>query len=397
MDTKIKKYFFLGMGAIIMVSILLIGYGAYLNKTSETKISDRMEDRALEVQASKAVTRSLSPSVKLSRANMTSDEMADAVALINGKISSVPTKRHQLVQQGEVIMTLVNEELPAKLSQADGDILKAEAQLNQARSNYNRYSHLLELHGTSVEKTEEMEMQYRTAQAQLAQAHAQKEQILVNQSYQQVTAPLSGELVMLYRSPGSYVTAGTAVALVGDFQTLKFTFDLDDNDENMHFLRHFQNQDMLLSVNPEEMSKVFGTDFAAGNQGKAQQFRARVIEISPDFAEDAALRRVTIEVDNSSHLLEPHIYRDVRLSAGDAISCLTVPDDALDHEKRHLFVVDDDGIVHEREVRTGSADDNYVEILSGVEPGDVVVISDQDGLTDGMKVNMTLVSGEGED
>ena len=125
MDTKIKKYFFLGMGAIIMVSILLIGYGAYLNKTSETKISDRMEDRALEVQASKAVTRSLSPSVKLSRANMTSDEMADAVALINGKISSVPTKRHQLVQQGEVIMTLVNEELPAKLSQADGDILKA--------------------------------------------------------------------------------------------------------------------------------------------------------------------------------------------------------------------------------------------------------------------------------
>ena len=397
MDTKIKKYFFLGMGIIILVSIMLIGYGAYLNKSSESKIADRMEDRALEVQAAKAVTRKLSPSVKLSRANMTSDDMADAVALINGKINSVPKKRHQMVQQGEVVMTLVNEELPAKLSQADGDILKAEAQLNQARSSYNRYSQLLELNGTSVEKVEEMEMQYKTALAQVSQAQAQKQQVLVNQSYQQVTAPLSGELVMLYRSPGSYVTAGTAVALVGNFQTLKFAFDLDDNDENMQFLRHFQSRDMLLSVNPEEMSKVFGTDFAAGNQGKGQQFRARIIEISPDFAEDAALRRVTVEVDNSSHLLEPHIYRDVRLSAGDSISCLTVPDDALDQEGRHLFVVDGDGLVHEREVCIGASDNDYVEILSGVDPGDVVVISDQDGLSDGMKVNVTLVSGEGED
>ena len=397
MDIKIKKYFFLGMGIIILVSIMLIGYGAYLNKSSESKIADRMEDRALEVQAAKAVTRKLSPSVKLSRANMTSDDMADAVALINGKINSVPKKRHQMVQQGEVVMTLVNEELPAKLSQADGDILKAEAQLNQARSSYNRYSQLLELNGTSVEKVEEMEMQYKTALAQVSQAQAQKQQVLVNQSYQQVTAPLSGELVMLYRSPGSYVTAGTAVALVGNFQTLKFAFDLDDNDENMQFLRHFQSRDMLLSVNPEEMSKVFGTDFAAGNQGKGQQFRARIIEISPDFAEDAALRRVTVEVDNSSHLLEPHIYRDVRLSAGDSISCLTVPDDALDQEGRHLFVVDGDGLVHEREVCIGASDNDYVEILSGVDPGDVVVISDQDGLSDGMKVNVTLVSGEGED
>ena len=50
-----------------------------------------------------------------------------------------------------------------------------------------------------------------------------------------------------------------------------------------------------------------------------------------------------------------------------------------------------------REVRTGAVDGEFVEIVSGLEPGEVVVISDRDGLSENMKVNVTLVSGDGED
>ena len=59
-----------------------------------------------------------------------------------------------------------------------------------------------------------------------------------------------------------------------------------------------------------------------------------------------------------------------------------------------LFVVREDGTVEERAVKVGLMNDAEVEILDGLEPGDTVVVTNQDKLQDGKKVEMEPYEGE---
>ena len=59
-----------------------------------------------------------------------------------------------------------------------------------------------------------------------------------------------------------------------------------------------------------------------------------------------------------------------------------------------LFVVREDGTVEERAVKVGLMNDAEVEILDGLEPGDTVVVTNQDKLQDGKKVETEPYEGE---
>lgn len=388
---KITKFFLIGMGVIIAVAVLLIGYGMFLNSSSESQIALRMASRTLAVQGARAEKRNLGPRLRVARASLSSESMADAVALIDGKITQVYHKRHDMVEAGEPILSLLNEELPTKLSQADGDILRAEAQLHQAESSFARYTRLFARNATSKEKLEDAETQYKQASAVLAQAQAQKDQLLVMQSYQDVTAPLSGELMMLYRSPGSFVQGGTSVALIGDFSKLKFSFDVSDRDAGSHFVRQYEGETLAFTIDEKEIRKVFGTDYGAGNAGAEEEFTAKIVEVAPDFSQPAALRRVTVELDNASRVLEPHVYRDGALHAKAEAQCLAIPADAFtDHERTKVFVIGEGGVLEERAVKTGVDDGEYIEITDGLQEGEIVLTSDKEGMTAGTKVDVSL-------
>lgn len=395
MGMELKKYFIIGMGVILVLALGIIGYGAYMNITDENQIANLMDNRALEVQGAKAQQREIIPRLKLDYLRLSAENMTDAVSLIDGRITAMYVQPNQPVRQGQVLVHLVNEEIPMKLNQAEGDIRKAEAALTNAESNYYRYGRLLARNAASQEKYEEAEAQYKSAQAAVAQAEAARDQLRVSESYQDVIAPIDGEVVMLYKNPGSFVTAGTSVAMVGDFSRLTCTLSSEYSDEEIWFLQRFVQQDMLLSVSPEKMDKAYGSEYATGNFGYEQKFPVHLVSITPELSQAAVMRSIVLEIDNSTHLLEPLIYRDVIFQTVQKLSCLCVPEEALIGKNQNtVFTVDEDGIVHLREVHTGLRDNDYVEILSGVAAGETVIISDKDGLQDGMRVHVTMKEGE---
>ena len=71
-----------------------LGYGAYLNKTDENQIELRMEERKIPLQGARAKFRNLQPIFVLDAINLNSDEMADAVALIDGRIENIFVKKN---------------------------------------------------------------------------------------------------------------------------------------------------------------------------------------------------------------------------------------------------------------------------------------------------------------
>jgi len=382
-----KKIFFLGMILILLMALSLVGYGAYLNKKGEHIIAERTENRKLPVIGATVELRSLKPSIELDTANIYSEEMTDAVAMLDGQIVSAFVEKNSHVVAGQTLFLINNPQLPLKIEQATANISKSQAALAQATNSYHRYDRLMAKNATSKEKYEESEAQFNAAQASLAAAKAEKEQLELQYSYRNVTAPIDGDVLIMYRQPGAYVQTGTPLALIGKFQTLLFAANFDDR----VIKRLLLSPEVKISFHENKIQKAYDTGFAAGNLGRAQPFSAHVREVVPNINEPAEIRRVLWEIDNSEHLLEPQTYSGVNIIGTKAYECLTVPLSAMiDSSRSEVYLYTSDGTIKRQSVVAGADDGTYVEIISGLQKGDVVVTSKPIGFSDGMAVDITI-------
>lgn len=386
-----KRNFYIGLAVILLLSVSVILYGTHLNSKGENIIATRLDNRSLTLKGQKAKVREIYPVLVLDTVNLYSDDMADAVALIDGRIAESYAERNSEVKKGDKLFSLINEEIPLKIMQAESSILKAEAELKRAKNTFERYSRLIEVHAVSLENLEEAEAGYRAAEASVEELNAQKQLMIVQQSRQSVTAPIDGEVLLLYRQPGSYVSAGTALALIGNFKRLCFSQTMNDREISKFSV----GSELQAKFQVSDMQKVYDTEYAAGNKGTAQGFKARIIEVNPSLSEPAAVRKVLLEIDNTAGLLEPQSYRGVKLQSNRSLKCLTVPLAAfLNKERNSLFVLSADKTLQRRQVVVGVNDGKYAEILRGMKEGDIVITSDVDGLAEGVKVAVSLEGDE---
>ena len=387
-----KKLYMVGLVLILIFAGAIIAYGAWLNKSGEHQITTRMESRTIPLHGAKVQVRDMHPKLFLETVNLYSEDMVDAVALIDGRIENIFVSKNSNVRRGEVIFTLVNDEIPLKIQQAESSIARAEAQLANAKNNYARYTRLREKDATSIEKFDEAEASYFASEAALKEARTIKEQLLVQSARQDVKAPIDGEVLILYRQQGSYVQAGTPIALVGNFSRLFFSMPVDDRNAQRLAVG---DKAYLSFTNSQIMRKAYDTEYAAGTRGDAEVFDVIIREIMPNLDEPASLRKVVLEIDNRVGLLEQQTYSGAVLTSEKTRRLLTVPLAAMiDSSRNEVFVVTPENTLERRAVKTGADDGTYVEILWGVREGETVVTSAAEGLKDGMKVEVTYTGGD---
>ena len=383
-----KKPYMVGLVMILLFAVAMVAYGAWLNESGENQITKRMEERTVPLQGTKAQMHDIHSQLRLETINLYSEEMADAVALIDGRIEQIFVAKNSNVARGQVIFTLVNEDIPLKIEQSESSIARAQAQLANAKNNYARYTRLMERDATSKEKFDEAEANYFASEAALREAQTVKEQLLVQSGRQDVTAPIDGEILILYRQQGAYVTAGTPLALVGNFSRLFFSLPVkDEYARRLSIGEHAE----LSFTNSQILRKAYDTDYAAGNRGDEQIFSVIVRDIMPNLNETASLRKIVFEIDNRVGLLEQQAYNGAILRSVRARRVLSVPLAAMtDSNRDAVFVVTPENTLERRAVKTGTDDGNYVEIISGLGEGETVVTSAAEGLESGMKVTVTL-------
>ncbi len=387
-----KKYYAVGLTVILLMAVTLTAYGTYLNRSDENQIAKRMAERTIPLQGEKAKVRNLNPVFSLDTINLTAAEMSDAVALINGRLESAFVEKNSSVRRGQVLFDLVNEEIPTKIQQAESDVSAAEARLLQAKNSFARYERLKEKNATSMEKFDEAKMNYEAAKANLQGAIAARNQLLIQDSRQQVISPVDGEILIIYKPVGSYVTAGTPVAPVGNFGKLNFSLPIaDDAAKRLTPGEKFE----LKFTDNALLHKAYDTEYGAGNKGHSQTFSVSVKNILPNLSEPADMRKVIFEIDNTAGVLEQQTYNGVELKRLKAHNALTVPLSAMgDNNKNFVFVVKEDDTLERRAVQTGADDGKFIEILSGLKEGETVITSSTKGLDGGMKVSITLAGDE---
>lgn len=391
-----KKYYWIAMGLIVVLSLSLIGYGIYVNYKGESVISDRMNNRAIVVHGARAAEHEIYAQHEVANAAMEARHSIDVIAKVDGVITSKKMHKNMEVKKGEVIAVLENEDIPLRIKQAKSALKKAEAVELQARNSYNRYARLAELNATSQEKFDESKANYEAAMSAVEDAKAYLAREQLNQERLNIVSDMDGSVLVTYKGVGSYVTAGTPVCLVGDFDQLWFSADLDDQELRAMLGPEGDQAKLELSFKRPDFVKAYNTEYRSGNKGNFSTFSLEIQGIYPALDQPAATRRVVFYVSNPTGVLESRNYENLLVKNMKSRKVMSVPYSALFDDSNddsivyNVYVVNSDNELEKRTVTIGAVGSGYVEIVAGVREGEIVVSSGWESLRSGQKVDVDL-------
>ena len=383
-----KKLFFIAIFIVLILSVALLSYGTYLNYKDEKQISQQIKQRSIKIPAYVVKKRQLHLEFLQEVARLYSENMTDAVTMIDGRIKEVFVKKNCVVKKGDTLFRIENEQIPLQIQQANSTIRRIKANVAQAANNFQRQERLMAKNATSKEKYEEAEAQYNAAKEELIEAETQLKLYSIQQEKQDVKSPIDGTVLLIYNQEGAYVQPGAPLALVGNFDKLLFSMPLEE--ESTQYLS--LGESVSLRFTDTSFPKAYDTEYSAGNKGRFELFKAKLIDISPGLEKPAEIRRAIWEIDNHSHLLEPLTYKNVYIITDKSYEALSIPLSCLvDASYDAAFVWNPEKkIIEKRDIKTGSDDGTFIEVFSGIKEGELVVEDEYGDIKNGVNIEILL-------
>ena len=202
-----RKIFWGAVTLAILLVVSLLGFGSYINIMGERQITKYLESRRLQVIGGKAEQHTFEPVLKLRTIKLESTAMADAMALVDGRIREVLVTPSDKVVAGQPVCYLDNPQYMFQIREIDSKILEADISCERARSAYERYRRLWNQEAASKEKFEASKAEYEASLKRRDALQAQKEQLLLQLDYQTVVSPTTGTVLLVYYAKGSFVKA----------------------------------------------------------------------------------------------------------------------------------------------------------------------------------------------
>ncbi|MEM5436536.1 efflux RND transporter periplasmic adaptor subunit [Paraburkholderia diazotrophica] len=277
------------------------------------------------------------------------------------------------VKAGQLLAELDTPEIDQELAQAVAQRDQIQSSLGLAKSSFERWQQLRQRDAVSQQELDERQSTYLQDVANLAAAEANVKRLRQLEGFKRIVAPFAGVVTQRNVDVGDLIDAGSG--------TSRALFALAQSDP----LRVYVQLPQAYAQNIKVGEDVVVTQAEL----PGQQFNGRITNISG--AIDVATRSLQIEVTlhNPDGKLRPGAYVQVALPSG-ARAQLTVPGNALlfRAEGPRLAVVDGNGVVHLRKVVIAQDLGQTLEIESGIEPTDRVIINPSDSINDGDHVEV---------
>ena len=261
------------------------------------------------------------------------------------------------------------------------DVKRAAAELNQAVRGFDRATELKKRQLVSQQTLDDAESALRTRQAEYDSALQNAKNMAADIDASNATvslaerqlrdasirAPFDGYVQQRMVSLGELVKEEMPVMKIVRVDPLKVTAEIPEG--LAPFVHGGQPVDLQVDAYPD------------------QPFTGKVSRISPAVNQQTRAFPFEALVPNPHGLLKPGTFVRVKLTTNHVEQMLTLPYAALQYRYgvNRAFVVTGDSIVG-REVKVGDRLGDRIEILGGVQAGDVVAMTDVDNLADGMKV-----------
>jgi RND family efflux transporter MFP subunit len=276
------------------------------------------------------------------------------------------------VEAGQLLAEIDTPELDQELDRARALQAQAEAALELSKITSARWALLSKTKSVSDQENEEKQADFRLKTAAADSARAEVRRLEKLKSFTNVTAPFAGIVTIRNIDSGDLIVAAAGKELFHLAQTQK--------------LRVFVQvpQALARSVVPGQTAELTIPELPR------RTFPAKTVRTASVIAADSRTLLVELHVDNPKEEILAGSYAQVRFVDAKMESALTLPASTVSFrtEGPQVGVVREDGKVEMRTVKLGRDFGPTIEILTGVDPKDRVILNPTESLASGTTVTI---------
>ncbi|WP_407331132.1 efflux RND transporter periplasmic adaptor subunit [Enterovibrio sp. 27052020O] len=295
----------IAMLASLVVMALIFAYmaGMFTSEPSSKIVLKEPQADSAQYREVKAISM---PQSRQFSGTIRAHQSADLSARINAKVADVLVDTGDTVQAGDILLRLESDDLSARVIQQQQALASSQAQVNDARINFNRVQKLVERGLLPVAERDTARARLETADADLAGRKASLSEAEVTRDFSVITAPFDGVISRREVNQGDTATVGANLISIYNPNSLRLEAAISES--------------VLPRLNDIEV-------FSVSLDTQAEALSARALEVEP--AADAASRSFTVKFGLESQAgIYPGMFGRVAIPLA-PLPTLAVPKDAV--------------------------------------------------------------------
>ncbi|THD60283.1 MAG: efflux RND transporter periplasmic adaptor subunit [Bradyrhizobium sp.] len=297
---------------------------------------------------------------------------------ISGYLQKIDFKEGDDVKKGDLLAEIDSRPYEATLAQARGQLARDEAMLKGAQVDLTRYQGLAAQNAVARQTLDTQVALVAQDQGTVEADRAAVKSAEVNLQYCRILSPLDGRVGLRQVDQGNYVTPGdtNGLVVITQLQPISVLFTVPEDN-----LQAISKRLQAGAVLPAAAYDRSGANKIA--DGTLQTFDSQIDPTTGTI-------KLRAQFPNETRALYPNQFVNIRLLLDTHKDVTTMTTAGIQRGVPGTFVylINTDSTVSVRPVRLGVTDGNRVEVLSGIAPGDRVVIDGADKLRDGAKINL---------
>ena len=370
-----KKWQIIGLGLFLLM-IGIIAYKIYANiSTGKERAARALAGRTVTVEAAAAGRRDLAPVFTFS-ANLEAVWSTEVSTKADGRIDKLFVEEGDRVTAGMVLARLDMNELAAQVMQAEGQVLQAQATLEQNELNFQRMNALYQQNAVSAHTLDSARTQRDLAMGGLQAARGNFLLLKARLDNANILSPLTGVAIRRHVQAGAFSKAGIAIFTVADTSTLLAKAVVGEA------------QITELALGKSVNVKVDAL--------KGQEFKGTITRLSPAASVPTRTFTAEVSIPNPEGLIKVGMFANAEVVGQERKNVLAVPESALvmREDQKTVFVVTEENRVVQKVLKLGDAAGGWVEVLSGLKDGERIVVAGQHKLKDGASIRLGASGGQ---